>query len=189
MIYVILVAALSFGCFYLIDKGFTKIFRSQDQHHSGTAVRLKKGYGVAAVALCVVAALCLVQFIANGTLSMLLFFVVIGLMGLAVGIYYLTVGIFYDDESFLYTSFGKKGRTYRYADIEGQKLYLIQGGGYVVELYMTDGTTVSVQTSMEGAYAFLDKACHARFRQLGINSFECEWFDAENSCWFPPVEA
>jgi hypothetical protein len=119
---------------------------------------------------------------------MLLGFAVLLPMGLWLGAYYLAQGIFYDDDTFLFSTLGKKGRTYRYADIKAQKLYLIQGGSYLVELYMTDGSTVPVQTSMEGAYDFLDKACHARFRQLMINSFECDWFDEGNSCWFPPVE-
>ena len=65
---------------------------------------------------------------------------------------------------------------------------MIQGGTLVVEMYMDDGKSVSVQTSMIGAYDFLDKAAHARFRQLGQNSFEQDWFDEEKSCWFPPVE-
>lgn len=185
MVY-ILVAALTFGAMFAIDKGFTKLFRSQAQHHSGTAVRLKKGYGVAAILLCILAVLSLFQFVSNGEMLMLVCFFALIAMGAGLGVYYVTHGIFYDDESFLYTTLGKKARTYRYADITGQKLYVLQGGSYLVDLYMTDDTTVSVQTSMEGAYAFLDKACHARFRQLGINSFECDWFDSDNSCWFPP---
>ena len=53
---------------------------------------------------------------------------------------------------------------------------------------MQDGKTVSIQTGMEGALTFLDKAAHARMRQLGLNSHECAWFDETKSCWFPPVE-
>ena len=47
MVYVavILVAAAVFGVCFLVDKGFTKLFRSQSQHYSGTAVRLNKKYG------------------------------------------------------------------------------------------------------------------------------------------------
>ena len=108
--------------------------------------------------------------------------------GALLGIYYLTHGIFYDDESFLYVRFGNNGREYRYADIVGQKLYEIQGGTLLVELHMTDGKTVSVQGSMEGAPGFLDKAAHARMRQLGLNSHECQWFDEAEGRWFPPVE-
>ena len=187
MIYLI-VAAAAFGVMYGLDKLFTKLFRSQAQHHSGTAVRLKKGYGIAAIALCLLAVMSLMQFIMDGEMLMLVCAVVLIAMGGGLGAYYLTHGIFYDDDTFLFTTLGKKGVTYRYADITGQKLYVLQGGSYLVELYMAQGGTVSVQTSMPGAYDFLDKACHARFRQLGINSFECDWFDESQSCWFPPVE-
>ena len=184
----LIIAALTFGALYLLDKTFTKIFRNQAQHHSGTAVRLKKGYGIASVLLCIIGVLCLMQYIAAREGLMLFCFIALMLMGVGLGAYYLSHGIFYDDESFLFTTLGKKGRTYRYADIEGQKLYLLQGGSYLVDLYMSDGNNVSIQTSMPGAYDFLDKACHARFRQLGINSFECDWFDENQSCWFPPKE-
>ena len=53
---------------------------------------------------------------------------------------------------------------------------------------MTDGSAVSVQGNMEGAYDFLSKAAHARMRQLGLNSHECSWFDETEGKWFPPVE-
>ena len=53
---------------------------------------------------------------------------------------------------------------------------------------MENGKTVSVQTSMEGAPSFLDKAAHARMRQLGLNSHECPWFDETKGQWFPPLE-
>lgn len=182
------VAALTFGALYLLDKGFQKLFRNQAQHRSGTAVRLAKGYALACIALGLLAVLCLIQYINEGETLMLLGFAAIGLMSGGLGAYYLSTGIFYDDDSFLYTTIGKKQMTYRYGEISGQKLYQLQGGAHLVELYMTDGKTVSVQTSMPGAYDFLDKACHARFRQLGINSFECDWFDESQSCWFPPVE-
>lgn len=184
----LIVAAVVFAAMYGIDRGFTKVFRSQAQHQSGTAVRLKKGYGVAAVLLCVLSVLSLMQFLLNGEKLMLFCSVVLLAMGGGLGAYYLSHGIFYDDETFLFTTLGRKGVTYRYADITGQKLYVLQGGSYLVELYMAQGGTVPVQTSMPGAYDFLDKACHARFRQLGVNSFECDWFDEGSSCWFPPVE-
>lgn len=187
MVYII-IAALTFGVMYLLDKGFTKLFRSREQHRSGTAVRLKKGYGTGAVLLCVLAVLAVGQYAATKSTLMLACGVIIALMGLFLGAYYLTHGIFYDSESFLYSTLGKKSVSYRYGEITGQKLYVLQGGSYVVELYMADGRTVSVETVMPGAYDFLDKAAHARFRQLGLNSAECAWFDAENSCWFPPVE-
>ena len=38
---VIAVMAAAFGLFFLIDKGFTKLFRSKAQHKSGKSVRLR----------------------------------------------------------------------------------------------------------------------------------------------------
>ncbi len=184
----LLIAALTFGLMFLLDKGFSRLFRSRAQHHSGTAVRPKKGYGTGSVLLCLMAALALMQYVSTKNTLTLACGIIIAVTGLGLGLYYLRVGIFYDTESFLYTTFTKKTVTYRYSDIRGQKLYAIQGGSHVVELYMADGKTVSVQSTMTGAYDFLDKAAHARFRQLGVNSAECAWFAPENSCWFPPVE-
>ena len=182
------VIAATFGVMYLLDKGLTKLFRSRQQHRSGTAVRLKKHYGILSLALMILGAIGIVTFFADGNLILLLGGVLILPGGALLGIYYLTHGIFYDDESFLYVSFGRNAREYRYADITAQKLYEIQGGTLLVELYMADGKTVSVQHSMEGAPGFLDKAAHARMRQKGLNSHECEWFDETRGQWFPPVE-
>ena len=50
MIYLLVIAA-TFGAMFLIDKGLTRLFRSRDQHHSGTAVRLKKHFGILSLAL------------------------------------------------------------------------------------------------------------------------------------------
>lgn len=187
MIYLIVIAA-TFGVMYLLDKGLTKLFRSREQHHSGTAVRLKKHYGILSLALMALGLLAIVTYFTDRSPALLAGGLLILPGGAVLGIYYLTHGIFYDSDSFLYVSFGRNGREYRYADIRGQKLYEIQGGSLLVELYMTDGKTVSVQGNMEGAPTFLDKAAHARMRQLGLNSHECAWFDETKGQWFPPVE-
>ena len=187
MIYLLVIAA-TFGAMFLIDKGLTKLFRSREQHHSGTAVRLKKHYGILSLAMIILGVLGILTFFFDGNVILLLGGVLVAPGGAVLGIYYLTHGIFYNDESFLYVSFGNRSREYRYGDIRGQKLYEIQGGTLLVELHMVDGKAVSVQTSMEGAKTFLDKAAHARMRQLGLNSHECQWFDETEGRWFPPVE-
>ena len=46
MIVVILVVLVTFGLCWLCDKGFAKVFRNQEQHHTGLAVRLSKRYAV-----------------------------------------------------------------------------------------------------------------------------------------------
>ena len=184
----LLVIAATFGAMFLIDKGLTRLFRSRDQHHSGTAVRLKKHYGILSLAMMILGTLGILTFFFDGNVILLLGGVLVAPGGVVLGIYYLTHGIFYNDESFLYVTFGNRSREYRYGDIRGQKLYEIQGGTLLVELHMADGTAVSVQGNMEGAPTFLDKAAHARMRQLGLNSHECDWFDETEGRWFPPVE-
>ena len=187
MAYLLIIAA-TFGVMFLLDKGLTKLFRSRDQHRSGTAVRLKKHYGIFSLAMMILGVLGLLTWFSNGSPALLLGGLLVTPGGILLGIYYLTHGIFYDNDTFLYTTFGNRSVTYRYADIVAQKLYEIQGGTLLVELHMTDGKAVSVQTTMEGAKTFLDKAAHARMRQLGLNSHECSWFDETEGRWFPPVE-
>lgn len=187
MLTVIIVAVVTFGIMYLADRSFTKHFRSRDQHKTGLSVRLRKAYAVMGILVSVLAVAVLVQ-LANAYSPLLLFgglFLLV--LGVALVVYYMTFGIFYDDESFILTTFGKKSVTYRYSDIQAQQLYTT-AGGLLIELYLSDGRTVGLQQTMEGVYPFLDKACHARFRQLGVNSAECAWFDESQSCWFPPRE-
>ena len=184
----ILVIAATFAALFAIDKGLTKLFRSRRQHRSGSAVRLKKHYGILSLALMILGALSIVIWFSDRTLALLVGGILVLPGGAARGIYYLTHGIFYDDEGFLYTTFGNRSSEYRYGDIRNQKLYEIQGGTLLVELHMADGSAVSVQGNMEGAYDFLSKAAHARMRQLGLNSHECDWFDETEGRWFPPVE-
>lgn len=187
MLYII-VAAATFGVLFLVDKWFTKTFRGTQQHQSGLSVRLAKRNSIAGILLFVLGIICLMYQVSAFDKMLLFCGICLILMGGGLLVYYMSFGIFYDDDGFVLTTFGKKSATYRYADITGQKLYVVTGGSNLVELYLADGRSVSLQSTMEGAYPFLDKACHARFRQLGINSFECDWFDEGNSCWFPPVE-
>ena len=187
MLYILVIAA-TFGVMFLLDKGLTRLLRSSSQHHSGTAVRLKKHYGILSLALLILGALAILYGLTGKNPGLLLGGALVFPGGACLGIYYLTHGVFYDDDSFLYVSFGRRGREYRYGDILGQKLYEIQGGTLLVELHMADGTAVSIQGTMEGAYDFLSKAAHARMRQMGLNSHECDWFDEEKGQWFPPVE-
>ena len=138
----LLVAAATFGVMFLLDRGLTKLLRNRAQHHSGTAVRLKKHYGILSLALMILGALAVINGLIEKNTALLLGGLVILPGGAALGIYYLTHGVFYDDDSFLYVSFGNRSREYRYADIAAQKLYEIQGGSLLVELHMTDGSSV-----------------------------------------------
>ena len=182
----IIVAALVFGVCYLFDKGFEKAFRSKPQHRSGLAVRPNKRY--AAFGAILIALGFAAIFASAGNLVLLVGGILILLMAAGLIIHYTTFGIFYDEDSFLFTTFGKKSVEYRYGDIQAQQLYVVQGGNIIVELHMADGKAVSVQSAMPGVYAFLDTAFAGWCRQKGINSDDCGFYDPANSCWFPSVE-
>lgn len=182
-----IVAGIIFGICYLVDKTFTKLFRSKAQHRSGKAVRANKRYGVFGVVLTVlgIMAMCI-----GGSTEPVLFWggVIVLLMGVCLAVYYLSFGIFYDGETILLSHFGKKDVTYYYKEIVGQKLYLVQGGSIIVELHMADGSTVSVNSMMDGAYPFLDTAFAAWCLQTGRDPQSCDFHDPSQSLWFPTVE-
>ena len=185
---VLVVAALVFGVCFAIDKGFTKLFRSQAQHRSGTAVRLNKKYGAFGLILVVLGIAAIISGISQ-SIVLLLGCVIVVAMGAALVVYYMTFGIYYDGDSFLYTTFGKKSRAYHYSQIHSQQLYVVQGGNIIVELHMTDGSAVQVQLALQGAEDFLNTAFLGWVRQKNIDIREnCDFHDPENSCWFPAEE-
>ena len=180
----LLAAAVTFGLCYVVDKRFTHTFRSKAQHKSGLAVRVNKRYGGFGVGLTVLGILAFCVGLRSG-LALVLGGIVVLIMGVCLAVYYLTHGIFYDGETFLVASFRKKDRVYRYDAIREQKLYLIQGGNVIIELYLTDGSSVSLQSSMEGVYLFLDTAFAGWCMQKGIDPQSCDFHDPSKSWWFP----
>lgn len=182
-----LIAAAIFGICYLVDKTFTKTFRSKAQHRSGMAVRAHKRYGIFGVFLTVLGIMAICIGITDGPVLIWGGAIVL-MMGLCMAVYYLSFGIFYDGESFLLQRFGKKDVTYYYKEIAGQKLYLIQGGNVVVELHMADGSAVSLQSSFDGVFPFLDTAFAGWCLQTGRDPQSCDFHDPSQSLWFPTVE-
>lgn len=184
----LLIAAAIFGLCYLLDKGFTKLFRGKAQHKSGTAVRANKRYATIGLILALIGIVAICSGIA-GQIALLVGGLIVLGMGVALIVYYVSFGIFYDEDTLLLSGIGKQSTVYRFEDIRGQKLYRIQGGTIVVELHMADGGVVSIQTgTMDGAYPFLDHGFYAWCRQKGIDPDSCEFHDAANSLWFPTVE-
>ena len=115
--------------------------------------------------------------------------IIVLLMGICLAVYYLSFGVFYDGETFLLSRFGKKDITYRFDQIKGQKLYLVQGGNIIIELHMTDGGAVSLQSTMDGVYPFLDTAFSGWCRQKGLAEDQCDFHDPSKSWWFPHEES
>ena len=184
---ILLIAAAVFGLCFAVDKAFAKLFRSKAQHRSGMAVRANKRYGLFGVILSVLGIMAVCVGMTDGPV-LLWGGIVVLLMGAALAVYYLSFGVFYDGETFLLSRFGKKEVTYRFSDIKGQKLYLVQGGNVVIELHMADGNTVSLQSTMDGVYPFLDTAFAAWCLQTGRDPQSCDFHDPSQSLWFPPVE-
>ena len=186
-ILILLIAAAVFGLCFAVDKAFARLFRSKAQHRSGLAVRANKRYGLFGVILSVLGVMAICVGISDG--SVLLWGgIIVLLMGICLAVYYLSFGVFYDGETFLLSRFGKKDITYRFDQIQGQKLYLVQGGNVIIELHMTDGNTVSLQSTMDGVYPFLDTAFAAWCMQTGRDPQSCDFHDPSRSLWFPTVE-
>ena len=186
LILTLLVAAAVFGVCYAVDRLFTKSFRSRAQHRSGLAVRASKRYGIFGVGLSVLGVMAICGGI-PGDAALMVGGALVLLMGLALAVYYLSFGVFYDGESLLYCRFGKKSATYFYRQIVGQKLYQVQGGSVVIELHMEDGSVISLQSTMDGVYPFLDTAFAGWCLQLGRDPQSCTFHDPANSLWFPSV--
>ena len=183
---ILVVIAAAFGLFYLIDKGFNKLFRSKAQHKSGKSVRLNKRYcafGLILFALGVAAIFAGLP----ANLTLLVGGAVVTLVGIGLIVYYMTFGIFYDEDSFILMTFGKKEKTYQFKDICTQQLFN-SSGNIIIELNLADGRSVHVHGNMEGTYPFLDTAFFGWLRQTGRNKEDCPFYDPENSCWFPKAE-
>ena len=182
----LILVALVFGVCYLFDKGFEKIFRNKEQHHSGLSVRVNKRYAAFGAILFTLG----LAAIFTGLSSSLLLAAggaLILVIGIGLFVYYVTFGIFYDADSFVLTTFGHKSVTYYYKDIKSQQLY-VASGNTIIELHLTDGRNLSLQAAMIGVYPFLDIAFAGWLRQTGHKQEDCPFYDPANSCWFPPME-
>ena len=183
-IVILLIAALVFAICWGVDKLFTGLFRSKAQHRSGLAVRASKRYGIFGVMFSVLGILGIITGMV-GEQVLLWAGVVVLLMGIGLAVHYLSYVIFYDVESFLLCRFGRRSQEHRYSEIVSQKLYVITGGSTVIELTLTDGSTVSVQSTMEGVYPFMDTAFAGWCLETGHEMDQCDFYDPSKSWWFP----
>ena len=183
----VLVVALTFGICFALDKGYTRLFRSETQHRTGLQVRVNQRYATFGLILCILGILAVFTGFSGETVLLIGGIAVFCIGGGLIG-YYMSFGIFYDAESFITTAFPRGSRTYRFGDIRHQKLYLIQGGSTVIELHMADGSAVSIQSAMDGAYPFLDHAFNAWCQQTGRDPAQCDFHDPRTHLWFPNEE-
>lgn len=187
MIPLLILAAVVFACCFAVDKGFQKLFRSKKEHSSGLAVKHNKRAALFGLLLAVLGIAGILTGISSG-LGLVILSAIVLLMGAGLIVYYLSFGIYYDEQTFLVSSLGRQSTARRYGDIREQKLYMVQGGSAIVELHMADGGAVSIQTTMDGAYPFLDYA-FARWCELkGLDPEHCDFHDPSQLQWFPAVE-
>ncbi len=185
---ILLFIAAVFALCFLVDKGFTKLFRSKTQHISGLSVRLNKRYATGGLILILLGVVAIFAGIPD---AMLLWIggIIIVLTGVCLITYYLSTGIYYDGDSFLSSNFGRKSRAYSYGDILHQQLYVVQGGSMIIELHLSDGSAVQVLSTMEGYREFLNHA-FLRWVQMKNIDIRCsgDFHDPDNGCWFPSAE-
>ncbi len=186
-IVILIIAALVFLICRVVDKLFSKLFRSKAQHRSGMAIRASKRYGIFGVMFSVLGILGIITGI-TGEKVLTWAGLVVLLMGIALAVHYLSFGIFYDGESFLLCRFGRKSQEHRYDEIVSQKLYVLTGGSTVIELTLKDGSTFSVQSTMDGVYPFMDTAFAGWCMETGRKMEDCDFYDPSKSWWFPHEE-
>lgn len=184
---VFLVIVGTFALCYAVDKVFPKLFRRAPQQQSGKSIRLPRRYVAAGILVTFFGVLLAATSIDAGdkTVSYLIIAGILLLMGIGLLVYYATFGVYYDKDSFLYTAFGKKSKTYTFGQITEQQL-LMTRGGICIELFFDDGRDTDLYANMEGVYDFMDTAFFGWCREKGVTPEDCPWYDPANSCWFPP---
>lgn len=110
------------------------------------------------------------------------------LMGISMVVYFIAFYIMYDNNGFWLSSIGKRRVRYQYHEVQTQQLYLLTGGSTLIELHMADGRAVSIQSTMQGAYQFLNYAFKQWCNQSGKEPTDCGFYNPANSCWFPNEE-
>ena len=184
---VILIIAAIFLLCYLVDKGFTKLFRGKVQHQSGKSVRLSKRYGSIGAIMFALGMAAVFMGMNAAEWARLGGGCILVLMGIALIVAYMSFGIYYDEDSFIFSKFAKPSQTFYFKHIRCQQIYLASGN-VVVELHMNDGSHFQVHTGMTNMYAFMDHAFQVWLQQTGRRQEDCSWYDPDNSCWFPPYE-
>ena len=182
---IILILAI-FAICYGVDKLFTKLFRGKAQHQTGKAVRLNKRFGSFGLIVAILGLAGVFTGIGS-TWLLTIGGVVLVIVGIGMIVYYMTFGVYYDADSFIFSTFGHKSVTYAFRDIQGQMLYT-SAGGVLIELHLADGRALQLQPGMKGVGEFMDHAFAAWRRQTGRQLEDCDFYNPDQSCWFPPAK-
>ena len=112
----VIAVALTFGICYFVDKSYTKLFRSKQQHKTGLQVRLSKRYASIGLILCILGILAVFTGFGGENVLLIGGGIVI-FIGFALTVHYMSFGIFYDADSFILSTFGNKSVTYTFGSI------------------------------------------------------------------------
>lgn len=166
VLYLLLIAFI-FGLIALVDFLFQKFFPKNGTVKTGNAVRMPRYSFILGLIMALLGLMGLL-YIPRKT-EMFLWFGcwVVMVMGAYLLVNFCRFGIFYDEDQFIYRTLTKKARTYRYADIQGQRSFLARSG-YNTTLYV-DGDELQLYAVMQGLDGFLNKAFFRWCAQTGTD--------------------
>lgn len=166
VIYILLVAAL-FGLVALFDFLFQKLFPKNGTMKHGKAVRMPRYSFILGLLMTLLALIALLFLPFEGETFLWLGCVVVLIIGLYLLVNFSRFGIFYDDEQFIYRTLTKKARTYRYADIRGQRSFLAKSG--LNTTLDVAGDEIQLYSAMQGLSDFLHKAFYRWCEETGVD--------------------
>ena len=87
-------------------------------------------------------------------------------------------------------AYNQAGVAYEYTPMEmdANGNAIADGGSIVIELGLADGSALSLQSTLDGVYPFMDTAFAAWCMQTGLKMEECSFYDPSKSWWFPHEE-
>ena len=178
-LFYLLFAGAVFGLCFLVDKG-TGILRRRGAN--APAVRLPLRYPLAVAGLPLVALGCCVYAWANRSwlfaAAAVCFLSVAGFVVYC----YRSTRIDYDEAEFTFRR-GKTQKTFRFSDIDGQRVAVSRRSCCLVLCLGRD--EVVLYSNMQGFHPFLEAAFTGWCRGRGLNPAEQDWHSPANHQWFP----
>jgi len=183
IVFYLLLIAVVFGLVALCDLLLKKLFRKT--YSTARAVRMPR-YSLILGLIVGLIGLVGVLYISRETEAFLWFGCwVVMVMGAYLLVNFFWTGIFYDDRGFTYRPFPRKAKTYRYADITGQRTFVTKSG-WNSNLYAA-GDEIQLYAAMQGVSDFLNTAFFAWCRETGVDPDTVE-NDPHNLIFFPDPE-
>lgn len=179
VIYILLIAVI-FGLFALVDFLFKKLFPRSEAEKNGQAVRLPRYSSILGLVIALLGLIGLLFL--EGGWAVRLGCAVVLVMGLCLLASFFRFGIFYDGDSFVYRTLTRKAKTYYYKDITGQRSFVARSGLNIL-LYV-DGDEIQLYSAMQGLDVFLRTAFQGWCAARGLDP-ETTKHDSSVLAYFP----